>query len=77
MQQDICVQGQNFQELYYQNTLNELLAKGQKTAMELTHVVAANSNIKTNVINQSNILTEQIKHLQLNYNIYNNKIMNY
>jgi hypothetical protein len=34
MENEIKTQGVNLQELHYQNTRNELLAKGQKTTLE-------------------------------------------
>jgi hypothetical protein len=43
MENDIKVHGMKHQELHYQRTKNELLAKGQKTSMELSSVIAANS----------------------------------
>jgi phage host-nuclease inhibitor protein Gam len=63
MQNDINAQKQNLQELYYQNSRNELLAKGQQKTLELTHTVVANDALKNHTINQINSLTNQIQHL--------------
>jgi hypothetical protein len=42
-----------------------LLAKGQKTELELTHVTAENGSIEANIINQINTLTWEIEHLTI------------
>ena len=63
MQNDINAQKQNLQELYYQNSRNELLAKGQQKTLELTHTVVANDALENHTINQINALTNQIQHL--------------
>jgi hypothetical protein len=63
MQNEISAQSEKLQELYYQNTRNELLAKGQKTEMEYTHVTVVNGALKNGVINQINCLTSHIQHL--------------
>jgi hypothetical protein len=59
----IKTKGANLQELYYQNTRTELLSKGQKTTLELSHITATNAGIEANLIFQINALLEQIKQL--------------
>jgi hypothetical protein len=71
LEKEIKTQGANLQVLHYQNTKNVLLAKGQKTLMELSSVTATNSALELDVTNRIgtitnsiNNLTEQINSLQ-------------
>jgi hypothetical protein len=77
---EIKTQGGNLQALHYQNTKNDLLAKGQKTLMELSSVVAANSALELDITNRIgtltnliNNLTEQINSLQPQINQQSNE----
>jgi hypothetical protein len=80
MENDIKANGMKLQELHYQRTKKDLLAKGQKTSMELSSVVAANSSLKLDVTNRNNtlvnfinMLTEQIYNLQQRINQQSNE----
>jgi hypothetical protein len=48
--------------LHFQNTKNELLAKGQRTSMELSNALAANDALEVDVKNRIQTLTSQIKY---------------
>jgi hypothetical protein len=63
MENEISANGTKLQELHYQRTKNDLLAKGQKTSMELSSIVAANSALETDVSNRINTLTNLINNL--------------
>jgi hypothetical protein len=63
MKNDISTQSQNLQVFKYQNIINELLVKGQKTEMELTKVTAINGPLENNIINKIKALTAHINHL--------------
>jgi chromosome segregation ATPase len=80
MQNEISANGTKLQELHYQRTKNDLLAKGQKTSMEISSVVAANGALETDVTNRINTLTnlinnltEQINNLQQRINQQSNE----
>jgi hypothetical protein len=62
MENEIKVHCEKLQELYYQNTKNELLANGQRTSMELSGAIAANGAIEVDVINRIRTLTAQIEY---------------
>jgi ABC-type Fe3+/spermidine/putrescine transport system ATPase subunit len=64
MQNDKSVQSQNLQELYYQNKRNELLQKGYKTAMAITHVRTANGALEKDIFTQTNGITALNNHLE-------------
>jgi hypothetical protein len=61
MGNEIKTQVANHQELHYQNTRNDLLAKEQKTTLELSHITGTNTGIESNLIFQINAISEQIK----------------
>jgi hypothetical protein len=63
MENDINANGMKLQEVLYQKTKTNLLAKGQKTSMELLSVVAANSALEIDVINRITVLTKLINDL--------------
>jgi hypothetical protein len=67
LQNVIKIQDNAFQDLYYENTRNELLTKGQKIAMELTHVIANNAELEANVVNQIRVLTHEIELLTVQF----------
>jgi hypothetical protein len=62
MKNDINASIKHFKS-YYQNIRNELLSKGQKTTMELSHDIAGNSALENDVIVKINTITAQILHL--------------
>jgi dihydroxyacetone kinase len=64
IQRDIESQTQAIQELYYQNTKNELLQKEYKNAMEISHIKAANTSLENNILVQINNITAHINHLE-------------
>jgi dihydroxyacetone kinase len=64
IQLDIESQTQNIQELYYQNTKNELLQKGYKNAMEISHLKAANTSLENNIIAQITNIIAHISQLE-------------
>ena len=64
IQQEIESQTQNIQELYYQNTKNELLQKGYKNSMEISHIKAANTSLENNILAQINTITAHISNLE-------------
>jgi hypothetical protein len=74
MQNDISINGTKLQELHYQRTKNELLAKGQKTTMELSSNVAANSALELDVTNRITILTNLINNLTEQINLLQQRI---
>jgi hypothetical protein len=74
VQNEISALSEKLQELYYQNTRNELLAKGQKTEMELTHVTVVNGALKNGIINQINCLISHIQHLATQLQHQNNQL---
>jgi chaperonin cofactor prefoldin len=63
MKNTIIANGMKLQELHYQNTRNELLAKEQKTSMELSSVIAANSALELDLTNRITTLTSIINNL--------------
>jgi hypothetical protein len=80
MENDISANGMKLQKLHYHKTKSDLLAKGQKTSMELSSVIAANSALELDVTNRINRLislinnlTEQIYHLQQRINQQSNE----
>jgi hypothetical protein len=64
IQQDIDSHTQNIQALYYENTRNELLSKGQKTIMEVAHIRAANGALENDILSQLNNVTAHIGFLE-------------
>jgi hypothetical protein len=64
IQQDIDSQKQNIQELYYQNTRNELLSKGQKNIIEVAHLRTANGALENDIRSQLNNVTAHIRNLE-------------
>jgi hypothetical protein len=50
--------------LYYQNTRNELLSKGQKTIMEVAHIRTANGALENDILSQLNNVTAHIRNLE-------------
>jgi hypothetical protein len=49
---------QNIQELYYENTRNELLSKGQKIILEGAHIRTANGALENDILSPlNNIIT--------------------
>jgi hypothetical protein len=73
---EIKAQGANLQALYFQKTKNELLAKGQKTLMELSSVTAANSALELDVTNRLETLTNLINNLTDQVNSLQQRINN-
>ena len=71
---EIKTQGANLQALHYQNTKNVLLAKGQKTLMELSSVTAANSALELDVTNRISTLTNLINNLTEQINLLQQRI---
>jgi hypothetical protein len=63
IENDIKANRKKLQELHYQRTKNDLLAKGQKTFMEISSVVAANDGLEIDVANRINTLTSLINNL--------------
>ena len=66
--QDIDAQKDNMRALYYENTRNELLSKGQKTIMEVAHIRAANGALENDVLSQLNNVTAHIRNLEQQLN---------
>jgi hypothetical protein len=66
LQQDMDAQKQNIQALYYENTRNEMLSKGQKTIMEVVHLRTANGALENDVLSQLNNVTAHIVILNIN-----------
>jgi hypothetical protein len=64
IQMDIDSHKQNIQVLYYENTRNELLSKGQKTIMEVAHIRAANGALENDILSQLDNVTAHIRNLE-------------
>jgi hypothetical protein len=62
MENEIKTNSANFQELYYQNTKNELLSKRQRTTMELSGAIAAIVALEVDVTNGIKTLTAQTEY---------------
>jgi hypothetical protein len=63
IQQDIDSHKENIRALYYENTRNELLSKGQKTIMKVAHIRATNRALENDVLSQLNNVTAHIRNL--------------
>jgi hypothetical protein len=61
---DINTNQQNLQELYFQNTRNEILHKLLKTTILITHLKSANRALETDVFTQLNNVNENIRYLE-------------